>query len=124
MYTTSTLQTDQRIAYAFLRFVFGVNICFHGVSRLLGDHVAFLAYLTQSMARAVLVPKASLPVLATVLPWIEAIVGLLLLLGFFTRIALITGSTVMVLLMTGTTLAQDWNTADCNLSIASHTSYS
>ena len=46
---TSTLQTDKRIAYAFLRFVFGVNICFHGLSRLLGDHVAFLAYLTQSI---------------------------------------------------------------------------
>ena len=67
------------------------------------------------MARAVLVPKASLPVLATVLPWIEAIVGFLLLLGFFTRIALIAGSTVMVLLMTGTTLAQDWNTAGLQL---------
>jgi thiosulfate dehydrogenase (quinone) large subunit len=115
MYPTSTSQTDERIAYAFLRFVFGVNICFHGVSRLLGDHATFLAYLTQSMAHAVLVPKASLPVLAAVLPWIEAIVGLLVLLGLFTRIALIAGSAVMVLLMVGTTLAQDWNIAGLQL---------
>lgn len=111
----STSQTDERIAYAFLRFVFGVNICFHGVSRLLGDHAAFLAYLNRSMAHAVLVPKASLPVLAAVLPWMEAILGLLLLLGLFTRIALIAGSALMVLLMAGATLAQEWDTAGLQL---------
>src|ERR1700752_4622433 len=103
----STSQTDERIAYAFLRFVFGLNICFHGVSRLLGERTTFLAYLTQSMAHAVLVPKATIPVLAAVLPWVEAIVGLLLLLGLFTRFALITGSVVMVVLMAGGTPAPE-----------------
>jgi thiosulfate dehydrogenase [quinone] large subunit len=111
----STSQTDERIAYAFLRFVFGLNICFHGVSRLLGERTAFLAYLTQSMAHAVLVPKATIPVLAAVLPWVEAIVGLLLLLGLFTRFALIAGSDVMVLLMAGATLAQEWEIAGLQL---------
>jgi thiosulfate dehydrogenase (quinone) large subunit len=111
----STSQTDERIAYAFLRFVFGLNICFHGVSRLLGERSAFLAYLTQSMAHAVLVPKATIPVLAAVLPWVEAIVGLLLLLGLFTRFALIAGSAVMVLLMAGATLAQEWEIAGLQL---------
>ena len=108
-------QTDERIAYSFLRFALGVNICFHGVSRLFGDHAAFLAYLDRTMAHAVLVPKASLPVLAAVLPWMEAIVGLSLLLGLLTRIALIAGSALMVLLMAGATLAQDWETAGLQL---------
>jgi thiosulfate dehydrogenase (quinone) large subunit len=111
----SASQVDERIAYAFLRFVFGVNICFHGVSRLLGDPAAFLAYLNQSMAHAVLVPKVAIPVLAAVLPWFEAIIGLLLLLGLFTRPALIAGSAVMILLMAGSTLAQDWNVAGLQL---------
>jgi thiosulfate dehydrogenase (quinone) large subunit len=115
MGSIGTAQTDERIAYGFLRFVLGVNICFHGVSRLFGDHAAFLAYLTHSMTHAALVPKASLPVLAAVLPWVEAIVGLLLLLGLFTRFALIAGSAVMVLLMAGVTLAQDWETAGLQL---------
>src|SRR6202008_4621843 len=101
----SASQVDERIAYAFLRFVFGVNVCFHGVSRLLGDPAAFLAYLNQSMAHSVLVPKVAIPVLAAVLPWLEAIIGLLLLLGLFTRPALIAGSAVMVLLMAGVHLA-------------------
>ena len=111
----SASQVDERIAYAFLRSVFGVNICFHGVSRLLGDPAAFLAYLNQSMAHAVLVPKVAIPVLAAVLPWLEAIIGLLLLLGLFTRPALIAGSAVMILLMAGSTLAQDWNVAGLQL---------
>ncbi len=111
----TTSETDQRIAYAFLRFVFGINICFHGVSRLLGDHAAFLAYLTQSMVHAVLIPKASLPILAAVLPWMEAIVGLLLLVGLFTRFALLAGSALMVLLMAGATLSQDWDVAGLQL---------
>lgn len=111
----SNTQTDERIAYGFLRFVFGLNICFHGLSRLLGDHQAFLAYLNKSLAPAVLVPKAAVPVFAAVLPWVEALVGLLLLLGLFTRIALMAGFLVMILLMGGVTLAQDWETAGLQL---------
>lgn len=95
--------------------MFGLNICFHGVSRLLGDHQAFVAYLTKSVASAVLVPKSSIPLFAAVLPWVEALVGLLLMHGLFTRIALIAGFVVMILLMAGITLAQEWNTAGLQL---------
>ncbi|HTV60213.1 MAG TPA: MauE/DoxX family redox-associated membrane protein [Verrucomicrobiae bacterium] len=109
------IQSDERIAYGFLRFIFGVNICFHGVSRLLGDHAAFLAYLNQVMGHALFVPKAFIPIFAAVLPWVEGFVGLLLLLGLLTRIALIAGFTVMFLLMAGITLAQDWSVAGLQL---------
>lgn len=111
----NSVQNNERIAYAFLRFVFGLNICLHGLSRLLGDHQAFLAYLNKSMASAVLVAKGTIPVVAAALPWAEAVIGLLVLLGLFTRIALIAGSLVIVLLMAGITLAQDWNTAGIQL---------
>jgi thiosulfate dehydrogenase [quinone] large subunit len=111
----SNTQTDERIAYGLLRFVFGLNICFHGLTRLLGDHQAFLVYLTKSLAPAILVPKAAIPPLAAVLPWLEAFLGLLLLLGLFTRFALIAGFLVMILLMAGVTLAQDWATASLQL---------
>ena len=77
-----TSTTDRRIAYALLRIVFGVNIFFHGLSRLLGDHAAFLAYLSQQMAKAP-IPKSLLPPFAAALPWVEATIGLLLLLGLF-----------------------------------------
>lgn len=111
----SAEQLDQRVAYGFLRVIFGVNICFHGLSRLLGDHAAFLAYLNQSMAHAVLIPKAAIPPFAAVLPWLEAITGLLLLLGLFTRFALFLGFVVMFFLMVGVTLAQNWDVAGVQL---------
>ena len=111
----SHTQSDEHIAYALLRFVFGLNICFHGVSRLLGNHEAFLTYLNKSLAPAVLIPKATIPIFAAVLPWVEGVIGLLLLLGLFTRVALIAGFLVIILLMAGITLAQDWQTAGLQL---------
>ena len=109
-----TSTTDRRIAYALLRIVFGVDIFFHGLSRLLGDHAAFLAYLSQQMAKAPL-PKSILPPFAAALPWTEATIGLLLLLGLFTRFALVAGSLEMIVLMAGITLAQNWEVAGIQL---------
>ncbi len=85
------------------------------MSRLLANHQAFLAYLNNALAPAALIPKGTLPVFAAVLPWVETILGLLLLLGLFTRFALIAGFLVMILLMSGVTLAQDWETAGLEL---------
>ena len=109
-----TSAADKRIAYALLRIVFGVDIFFHGLSRLLGDHAAFLAYLSQQMAKAPL-PKSILPPFAAALPWTEATIGLLLLLGLFTRFALVAGSLEMIVLMAGITLAQNWEVAGIQL---------
>jgi|HubBroStandDraft_4_1064222.scaffolds.fasta_scaffold57928_1 thiosulfate dehydrogenase [quinone] large subunit len=109
-----TSVTDRRIAYVLLRIVFGVDIFFHGLSRLFGDHAAFLAYLSQQMAKAPL-PKSLLPPFAATLPWAEATIGLLLLLGLFTRFALVAGSFVMIALIAGITLAQNWDVAGIQL---------
>ena len=109
-----TSTTDRRIAYALLRIVFGVDIFFHGLSRLLGDHAAFLAYLSQQMAKAP-ISKSLLPPFAATLPWTEATIGLLLLLGLFTRFALVAGSLEMIVLMAGITLAQNWEVAGIQL---------
>jgi thiosulfate dehydrogenase [quinone] large subunit len=49
------------------------------------------------------------------LPWTEATIGLLLLLGLFTRFALVAGSLEMIVLMAGITLAQNWEVAGIQL---------
>src|SRR5690242_12395134 len=107
----SSRSSDAAIAYGILRLSFGVNIMLHGVSRLLAGQAGFLAYLNHYFEKAPLMPKAFLPVFGTVLPVVEAAVGLLLLLGLFTRFALIAGALVMTVLVFGTNLAQDWNVA-------------
>lgn len=101
--------------YTILRLSFGANIMLHGVSRLLAGHAAFLAYLNHYFEKTPLVPTSLLPSFAWVLPPVETALGLLLVLGLFTRFALIAGALVLAMLVIGTNLAQDWNVAGLQL---------
>ena len=112
---SSSRYSDAVIAYSILRLSFGTNIMFHGVSRLMAGHAAFLAYLTHYFEKTPLVPASFLPIFATLLPPVETGLGLLLLLGVGTRFSLIAGSLVMAALVFGTNLAQDWNVAGLQL---------
>jgi len=100
--------SDAVIAYTILRISFGANIMLHGVSRVVMGHAAFLAYLTHYFEKASYVPVSMLSVFATVQPWVELILGLLLMIGLATRFSLIAGGLVILALVIGTNLAQDW----------------
>lgn len=100
--------SDVVIAYTILRLSFGANILLHGVSRLLNGRAAFLAYLTHYFEHSHLIPASFLPAFGAVLPWVETTLGLLLMLGLFSRFSLIAGALVMTALVIGTNLAQDW----------------
>ena len=52
------------------------------------------------------------------LPWMEATVGLLVLLGLWTRYALASGALLIFVLTFGTALRQDWETAGLQLTYA------
>ena len=105
---SSRKASDTAIAYAILRLSFGANILLHGLSRVLNGRAAFLAYLTHYFEHAHLISPGMLPVFAAVLPWVETTLGLLLMLGLFSRFTLIVGALVMTGLVIGTNLAQDW----------------
>lgn len=106
--------SDDAIAYGILRLTMGLNIFLHGLTRLLGPPGAFLKYLEKTLGSTPL-PPAFLSAFAAILPWCEAIIGLLVLLGLFTRAGLIAGSLLMAALMFGVCLAQDWQTAGVQL---------
>jgi thiosulfate dehydrogenase [quinone] large subunit len=99
--------SNPEIAYLLLRVLFGTNLFLHGVARLIAGHAAFLAYVTKQMQGAP-VPAWFLPPFSYVLPWIEGTVGLLLLIGLFTRNVLIVGTLVLLVLQIGSSLAQSW----------------
>ena len=107
--------SDAVIAYGLLRLTFGINIMLHGVSRLLAPPGAFLGYLNHYFEKTPLMPAWMLPPFAVVLPWCEAIFGALLLVGLFSRIAMIGGALTLAALAFGTNLAQDWNIAGLQL---------
>jgi hypothetical protein len=71
---------DRRLAYALLRAIIGVNLAIHGISRLLAGPHAFAASLVGAF-HATLLPPWSITAFGLVLPWIEAALGLLILLG-------------------------------------------
>jgi thiosulfate dehydrogenase [quinone] large subunit len=105
---------DRRLAYALLRAIIGVNLAVHGISRLLAGPHAFAASLV-GMFHATPLPVWSVMSFGLALPWIEAILGLLILLGLATRSALIAASLTILALTFGATLRQDWESAGLQL---------
>jgi len=105
---SSGKSSDAVIAYTILRLSFGANILLHGLSRILNGRPAFMAYLSHYFEHAHLIPSSMLPAFGAVLPWVETTLGLLLMLGLFSRFALIAGALVLTILVIGTNLAQDW----------------
>ena len=93
----SVRYSDTVVAYTILRLSFGANILLHGLSRLM-NRAGFLAYLNHYFEKTPLVPAGMLPAVGTVLPWVEASLGLLLLLGLATGFSLIAGALVYDLL--------------------------
>ena len=102
------------IAYLLLRLTLGANIFLHGFSRLIGDHAVFAAYMDKQMHNAPL-PGFLVHFVGVVLPWCEGTVGLLMILGLWTSVALIAGSLLMLTLQIGTCLAQNWDVAGAQL---------
>ena len=113
--TDSNQASNTAIAYAILRLSFGANILLHGLSRVLNGRAAFLAYLTKYFEHAHLISPGMLPAFGAMLPWVETTLGLLLMLGLFSRFTLIVGALVMTILVIGTNLAQDWLVAGLQL---------
>jgi thiosulfate dehydrogenase [quinone] large subunit len=107
----STL-AERSLAYVLLRVLTGLDFFGHGFARIFtGTHLnGFAQGMVQSMAKA---PLPSALVLATGygVPCIELALGLLLLLGVWTRSALIAALLLMMVLMFGITLKQDWAVA-------------
>lgn len=101
-------------AYLLLRAMLGVNLAVHGLSRILAGPGAFAGTLVHSFQGTVL-PAALVRAFAMQLPWSEAAVGLLILLGLFRLPALLAGGAMLVALTLGSTLRQDWESAGLQL---------
>jgi thiosulfate dehydrogenase [quinone] large subunit len=116
--TADLSNRDERVAYALLRAVVGVNLLMHGVSRALTGTGEFAAKLVMQFAHAPL-PAWSVWVFGLTLPAIEGSIGLLLLIGLRTRAALIAAAMLIAALTFGSALLQDWPAAGLQLTYAS-----
>jgi thiosulfate dehydrogenase (quinone) large subunit len=99
---------DRKLAYLVLRCTLGLSIFMHGLVRL--PHLRAFADGLVKLFGDTPLPALLVRPFALVLVFVEAIVGLLVLLGLWTRVALIVGSAAIAALIFGTALRSDWNT--------------
>jgi thiosulfate dehydrogenase [quinone] large subunit len=110
-------RSDESIAYAILRLTLGVNIGLRGVVRIGHGTTAFAQGIVKQM-EATILPPSAVYAFAFSLVWVEAAVGLLLVLGLQTRLALIVGGLMMTALTFGTMQIENFQNAWLQLTYA------
>jgi thiosulfate dehydrogenase (quinone) large subunit len=104
----SSCPLDYLLAFTTLRLALGVNELVHGVNRIfIGGMAAFLD-LTQTQFKDAPLPIWQVRAFAHVVPYCELTIGVLLIIGLWTRWALALAALIMVGIIFGTALRNDW----------------
>jgi thiosulfate dehydrogenase [quinone] large subunit len=101
---------DRKLAYGVFRLTLGINLLIHGAGRLFGAGVVSFATKMGGDFINTPLPHGLVHSFLVLLPFAEAIVGLSLTLGIFTRWGLTLGGLLMAALVFGTALRSDWTT--------------
>ncbi len=110
-------RSDASIAYAIFRLTFGVNIGFRGIVRIANGLDNFTAGLLKQFA-VTSFPLGAVDAFGHTVPLVETVVGILLILGLWTRGALIIGGLMMTALTFGTMFLQNFDLAWLQLTYA------
>lgn len=100
--------TNPELAFVLGRLLLGVNFLMHFLVRL-PKLAGFRAGLVKQFADTPL-PGPLVEAFAAALPFVEGGIGLLLLLGVFTRPMLVAAMLVMMSLVVGSSLLEEWAT--------------
>jgi thiosulfate dehydrogenase [quinone] large subunit len=95
------------LGYFILRLSLGVDMLMHYVVRTWGISQDFVP-VTEKMFVGNLLPMSWVHYFLTVLPYFEGLLGILLLLGLWSRLALTAEGLLVCVLMFGTSLRSDW----------------
>jgi thiosulfate dehydrogenase (quinone) large subunit len=105
--TTDAQASNEAVAYLCLRLTIGVAMLVHGANRIAHGPGEFAADMVRQFAGTIL-PVFQVRLFGLTLPFIEAALGISLLLGLLTRLALIVGALLMIALVFGTTLREQF----------------
>lgn len=97
---------NQKIPALILRIAMGINFLGHGLVRL-PKLPGFKTWMQEAFAGS-LMPVGLVGVWASILPFLEFGIGVLLIIGLFTRFALYAGSLVLICLVLGSCLIEKW----------------
>lgn len=107
-------QRNRQIAFALFRITLGLDMLLHGAMRI-PSLTAFVNTTAKLFEGSSPLPMGLVRGFLYFLPFPEALIGVLLILGLFTRTALILGAVTMIILVFGTGTRQDWNTIGLQL---------
>ena len=94
------------LVFLLLRLSIGISMFGHGLVRLPKLN-AFSQWMVGSFAKSMLPAELVRP-FSMALPFAELIIGFLLLIGLFTEPALISGAILVLLLLFGTAMVENW----------------
>lgn len=97
---------NKNVAYFLLRLSMGMNFLGHGLVRI-PKLSAFAEGMTNSFEKSWL-PQPWVQIFSTTLPFFELIIGLMLILGFKTRIASFAGAGLIIMLLFGSSTVENW----------------
>jgi thiosulfate dehydrogenase [quinone] large subunit len=104
---SSALHVGRRLGHFLLRLSLGVDMFMHYIVREFGISKDFVP-VTEKMFVGNLLPMWLVHDFLTVLPYFEALLGVLLLLGLWTRWTVTAEGLLVTVLLFGTALRSDW----------------
>jgi len=102
-----TKQKTLELAYLILRLTMGVNMLTHGIARMLNLE-GFNTWMIGQFSKTIL-PEFMVSISSYLIPFVELIIGILLILGLFTSRTLLVGALLIVALVFGSGLQENWN---------------
>lgn len=106
---SSALTDGPVLGYGFFRLVLGFNYFMHGAVRIFGDYQNFVNGVGKTFQNTIIAGGPA-ELFAWAIPWIELVLGGLLMLGVLTKTVLCGGLLFMGALVFGMTLKQNWDT--------------
>jgi len=99
--------SDAALAHALLRLALGTSMLVHGLVRIGGYFWPFVDQTAKQFA-ATPIPPSMVRISAMLIPPVELLLGMLLILGLWTRFALVLGGLEMCALIAGSSLLTQW----------------
>lgn len=106
--------SDKVLAYTLFRLFMGINMFMHGAVRLGENYGVFIEW-TQGVFADSWLPEWLVTLEASLIPGVEIAIGVLLFFGFKTRFAIMVAMGLMVTLVFGMNVVQDWELVNRHL---------
>jgi thiosulfate dehydrogenase [quinone] large subunit len=100
------MQKNPGRTYLLARLPIGMSMFGHGLDRI-PKLQAFSGHMFGQFSKS-MIPASLVSIFANVLPFLEFLTGILLLLGLFTRFACVLGVMIMLALIFGSSLIEQW----------------